>query len=168
VPVDPNACREKVAQRPSETANLTLNVPLAVVSARRVSVRPPVVSRRRTASSGWKLRPLTITGVRSTIRSEGRTVVAATVGARAAATAKAVTSEFLRMETRVLHPAFALGTAGNGQGMSEKREHEEQPELDETELEEQNGEPLPDREAMSVMTPFVSSPEITLPVEPPD
>jgi hypothetical protein len=52
--------------------------------------------------------------------------------------------------------------------MSEKREHEEQSELDETELEEQNGEPLPDREAMSVITPFVSSPEITLPVEPPD
>lgn len=52
--------------------------------------------------------------------------------------------------------------------MSEKREHEEQPELDENELEEQNGEPLPHREAMSVITPFVSSPEITLPVEPPD
>jgi hypothetical protein len=49
---------------------------------------------------------------------------------------------------------------------SKKTEHEE---LDEAELEEQDGEPLPDREAMSVINPpFVSPPGITLPVEPPD
>jgi hypothetical protein len=51
--------------------------------------------------------------------------------------------------------------------MAEKREHEEREELDESELEEQNGEPLPDREVMSTITPpFVSPPGITLPVEP--
>ncbi len=52
--------------------------------------------------------------------------------------------------------------------MTEKPKHDEHDELDESELEEQNGEPLPDREAMSIITPFVSSPEVTLPVEPPD
>jgi hypothetical protein len=53
-------------------------------------------------------------------------------------------------------------------GMSKKPkkdEREKRDELDESELEEQN---VPDREAMSVITPFVSSPEVTLPVEPPD
>ena len=52
--------------------------------------------------------------------------------------------------------------------MRKKPKKTEQEELDESELEEQNGEPLPDREAMSIITPFVSSPEVTLPVEPPD
>jgi hypothetical protein len=53
--------------------------------------------------------------------------------------------------------------------MAEKPEREDREELAEPELEEQNGEPLPDREAMSVVTPpFVSPPGITLPVEPPD
>lgn len=42
----------------------------------------------------------------------------------------------------------------------EKREQE--PEPDEQELEEQDGELLPDREAMSIIAP----PEFTLPVEP--
>jgi hypothetical protein len=53
--------------------------------------------------------------------------------------------------------------------MAKKQKKEHKHELDEHELEEQNGEPLPDREAMSVITPpFVSSPGVTLPVEPPD
>jgi hypothetical protein len=53
--------------------------------------------------------------------------------------------------------------------MAEKPQHDELEELDESELEEQDGEPLPDREAMSVVNPpFVSPPGITLPVEPPD
>jgi hypothetical protein len=53
--------------------------------------------------------------------------------------------------------------------MSEKPKKNKRDELDESELEEQNGEPLPDREAMSVITPpFVSPPGVTLPVEPPD
>jgi hypothetical protein len=54
--------------------------------------------------------------------------------------------------------------------MAEKPKHDEPEELDESELEEQNGEPLPDREAMSIISPgpFVSPPGITLPVEPPD
>jgi hypothetical protein len=50
-----------------------------------------------------------------------------------------------------------------------KDERKKRDELEESELEEQNGEPLPDREAMSVITPpFASSPGITLPVEPPE
>ncbi len=53
--------------------------------------------------------------------------------------------------------------------MSKKPNKEERDELDESELEEQDGEPLPDREAMSVIEPpFVSPPGVTLPVEPPD
>jgi hypothetical protein len=43
----------------------------------------------------------------------------------------------------------------------EKRENET--ELDEQELKEQDGELLPDREAMSIIAP----PDMTLPVEPP-
>jgi hypothetical protein len=43
----------------------------------------------------------------------------------------------------------------------EKRKNEA--ELDEQELEEQDGELLPDREGMSIIAP----PELTLPVEPP-
>jgi hypothetical protein len=41
-------------------------------------------------------------------------------------------------------------------------------ELSEDEIEEANGEPLPDREAMSIMTPphVLGPPDITLPVEP--
>jgi hypothetical protein len=52
--------------------------------------------------------------------------------------------------------------------MSKKAEKTEHEELDEAELEEQNGEPLPDREVMSVIhSPFVESPPgLTLPVEP--
>jgi hypothetical protein len=53
--------------------------------------------------------------------------------------------------------------------MSEKAKKTEQDELDETELEQQDGEPLPDREAMSwIYPPFAQSPGITLPVEPPE
>ncbi len=53
--------------------------------------------------------------------------------------------------------------------MRKKPKKTEQEELDESELEEQNGEPLVDREAMSVINPpFVSPPGVTLPVEPPD
>jgi hypothetical protein len=37
--------------------------------------------------------------------------------------------------------------------MAEKPKHDEPEELDESELEEQDGEPLPDREAMSIITP---------------
>jgi hypothetical protein len=40
--------------------------------------------------------------------------------------------------------------------------------LTEDELEEANGEPLPDREAMSVLTPDPLDPVATLPVEPYD
>ena len=47
--------------------------------------------------------------------------------------------------------------------MSEK---EQQEELTEEELEATNGETLPDREAMSLITPFVDPPGFTLPVEP--
>lgn len=36
-------------------------------------------------------------------------------------------------------------------------EHEQQDELDPEELERANGEPLPDREAMSIITPDVGS-----------
>jgi hypothetical protein len=53
--------------------------------------------------------------------------------------------------------------------MSEKAKKTEQDELGEIELEQQEGEPLPDRGAMSVINPpFVQSPGITLPVEPPE
>jgi hypothetical protein len=54
--------------------------------------------------------------------------------------------------------------------MSKKAKKTEHEELEETELEEQDGEPLPDREAMSVIhPPFVESPPgLTLPVEPSD
>lgn len=53
--------------------------------------------------------------------------------------------------------------------MAEKHRQDESGELEETELEEQDGEPLPNREAMSVIEPpFVSPPGVTLPVEPPD
>jgi hypothetical protein len=45
---------------------------------------------------------------------------------------------------------------------------EGQEDLTEQELEETNGEPLPDREAMSIMTPphVLGPPDIALPVEP--
>jgi hypothetical protein len=53
--------------------------------------------------------------------------------------------------------------------MAKKHRHDEPEELDETELEEHDGEPLPDREAMTVIEPpFVSPPGFTLPVEPPE
>jgi hypothetical protein len=53
--------------------------------------------------------------------------------------------------------------------MAKEPKHEEPEEIEDSELEQQDGEPLPDREAMSVVNPpFVSSPGITLPVEPPD
>ena len=55
--------------------------------------------------------------------------------------------------------------------MTENPKQHERDELDEAELEEQDGEPLPDREALSIISPtapFVSSPGVTLPVEPPD
>ena len=53
--------------------------------------------------------------------------------------------------------------------MAEKQREKEPQELDESEVEEQDGEPLPDREAMSLVNPpFVSPPGITRPVEPPD
>jgi hypothetical protein len=52
--------------------------------------------------------------------------------------------------------------------MSEKPRKDDSDELDESELAEQDGEPLPDREAMSIITPIVSPPGVTLPVEPPD
>lgn len=39
-------------------------------------------------------------------------------------------------------------------------------ELTEQDLEAANPEPLPDREAMSIITPHVTNPGITLPVEP--
>jgi hypothetical protein len=37
--------------------------------------------------------------------------------------------------------------------MSEQEQRDEEQEVDEEELERQDGEPLPDREAMSVITP---------------
>jgi hypothetical protein len=70
---------------------------------------------------------------------------------------------------RVAPPSLALPDCGKGLDMAKKREQEVPEELAESELEEQNGEPLPDREAMSVVNPpFVSPPGITLPIEPPD
>lgn len=53
--------------------------------------------------------------------------------------------------------------------MGHNHESEQQPDaLTEEELERANGEQLPDREAMSVITPHVSSPDFTLPIEPVD
>jgi hypothetical protein len=55
--------------------------------------------------------------------------------------------------------------------MAEKEQHEEREPLDDEELEEQNGEPLPDREVLSTIDfnpgPMVDvPPSVTLPVEP--
>jgi hypothetical protein len=50
--------------------------------------------------------------------------------------------------------------------MGEKEQKQQPDGLNEEELEQANGEPLPDREAMSVITPLVSPPDFTLPVEP--
>ena len=52
--------------------------------------------------------------------------------------------------------------------VSNKSEPDQRDELEEQELDGQDGEPLPDREAMSVINPpFVSPPGVTLPVDPP-
>jgi hypothetical protein len=56
---------------------------------------------------------------------------------------------------------------GDPEGMSENSE-QQQEELTEEELEAMHAETLPDREAMSLIAPFVTPPEITLPVEPND
>jgi hypothetical protein len=62
------------------------------------------------------------------------------------------------------------GAAGGDlEGMSEnseQRQEQQHEELTEEELEATHGETLPDREAMSLIAPFVTPPEITLPVEP--
>jgi hypothetical protein len=50
--------------------------------------------------------------------------------------------------------------------MGDKEQKQHLDDLSEEELEQTNGEPLPDREAMSVITPLVSPPDFTLPVEP--
>jgi hypothetical protein len=53
--------------------------------------------------------------------------------------------------------------------MSEEK-RESAAELSDEELKRENAEPLPDREAMSVMDPgppFLKDPGVTLPVEPP-
>jgi hypothetical protein len=53
--------------------------------------------------------------------------------------------------------------------VTKEPQHDEPQELDNSELEDQDGETLPDREAMSLINPpFVSPPGITLPVEPSD
>jgi hypothetical protein len=82
----------------------------------------------------------------------------------------AASSGNLDIERRVAPTSLAISHRGKGLEMAEKPKHDEAEELDESELEEQDGEPLPDREAMSIIspTPFVSPPGITLPVEPPD
>lgn len=82
----------------------------------------------------------------------------------------ATSSGDLRIGRRVAPPRLAISRRGKGLKMAEKPKHDEPEELDESELEEQGGEPLPDREAMSIISPgpFVSPPGITLPVEPPD
>jgi hypothetical protein len=49
--------------------------------------------------------------------------------------------------------------------MAEERKHQDET-LPEDELEETDGEPLPDREAMSIVEPFGGT--YTLPVEPPE
>jgi hypothetical protein len=49
---------------------------------------------------------------------------------------------------------------------SEQQQEQQHDELTEEELEATHGETLPDREAMSLIAPFVTPPEITLPVEP--
>ena len=51
--------------------------------------------------------------------------------------------------------------------MSENSEQERDELIDE-DLEEANGEAVPDREAMSLITPFVDNPGFRLPVEPPE
>ncbi len=52
--------------------------------------------------------------------------------------------------------------------MSDKKRESEQDPLTEEELERANGEELPDREAMSVITPHIEPPGFTLPIEPAD
>jgi hypothetical protein len=52
--------------------------------------------------------------------------------------------------------------------MSDKKKEAEQDPLTEEELKRANGDELPDREVMSVITPDVEPPGITLPVEPSD
>jgi hypothetical protein len=54
---------------------------------------------------------------------------------------------------------LAFGSPGYGAGMSDKR-------LTKEELADQNGEALPDREAMSVVEPF-SDPDLEFPLDPP-
>jgi hypothetical protein len=51
--------------------------------------------------------------------------------------------------------------------MSEKSEHQHD-ELTEEEVEETDGAPLPDREAMSLITPLVDKPGFTVPIDPQD
>jgi hypothetical protein len=55
--------------------------------------------------------------------------------------------------------------AGDLEGMSENSEQQQHEELTEEELEAMHAETLPDREAMSLIAPFVTPPEITLPLE---
>jgi hypothetical protein len=52
--------------------------------------------------------------------------------------------------------------------MSDDQKRQDPDELSEEELERADGEPLPDREAMSLITPNVTNPGFTLPVEPPE
>jgi hypothetical protein len=51
--------------------------------------------------------------------------------------------------------------------MTEQKKEAEHDPLSEEEIERANGEPLPDREAMSVITPHVDPPGFTLPIERP-
>jgi hypothetical protein len=50
--------------------------------------------------------------------------------------------------------------------MSDEHTRQEPEELSEDDLERQEAEALPDREAMSLITPNVTNPGFTLPVEP--
>jgi hypothetical protein len=50
--------------------------------------------------------------------------------------------------------------------MSDEHANQEPEQLSEEELERANGEPVPDREALSLIAPNVTNPGFTLPVEP--